>query len=68
MKYKIKAKDILPYMETKLMSLIENPDKIYTVTWNKYAPSVICVEGFYTRFAVGDIMEKEDILKMFEVR
>ena len=68
MKYEIKAKDILPYMETKLISLIENPDKIYTVTWNKYAPSVICVEGFYTYFIVDSGMSKEDILKIIEVR
>ena len=67
MKYKIKAKDILPYMETKLISLIENPDKIYIVTWNKYVPSVINVDGFYTRFAVKDTREKEDILNMIEV-
>ena len=68
LKFKIKGKDILPYMETKLITLIENPDKVYTVAWNKYVPNVIGIEGFYTRFAVGDIMAKEDILKMLEVR
>lgn len=68
MKYKIKAKDILPYMETKLISLIENPDKIYTVTWNKYAPSVICVEGFYAHFIVDNGLSKEELLKTIEVR
>ena len=55
-------------METKLITLIENPEKIYNVIWNKYAPNVIGIDGFYTRFAVGDIMEKEDILKMIEVQ
>jgi hypothetical protein len=68
LKFKIKGKDILPYMETKLITLIENPESIYNVIWNKYAPNVIGIEGFYTRFAVGDIMEKEDILKMIEVQ
>ena len=68
MKYRIKAQDILPYMETKLITLVENPEKIHTVMWNKDAPSVVSIEGYYTRFAVGSITSKEEILKRIEVK
>mgnify|MGYP001769176459 CR=1 FL=1 len=67
LKFKIKGKDILPYMETKLMVLIENPDKVYTVIWSKYTPNVIGIEGFYTIFKVQADVSKELLLKNLEV-
>lgn len=67
LKFNIKGKDILPYMETKLMTLIENPDKPCLITWSKHAPNVISVDGFYTIFKVQTDVSKELLLKFLEV-
>ena len=66
MKFNIKAKDILPYMETKSSKLIENYDKIYEVVWSRYAPNIIGIDGFYTRFMTNG-ENKEELLKLMDV-
>ena len=67
MKFYIKGKDILPIMKNKLNTIIEYPDKQYTVIWSKYAPNVISVDGFYTHFIDGQIENKEALLKSLSV-
>lgn len=65
MKFKIYGKDIKQFLQQDLKS-IEN-EKIYSVSWKQEREELIEVEGYYTKFNCGDLIDKVDLLKSLDV-
>ena len=65
LKFKIKGKDIRPFLQQDLYMI--GMDIIYSVSWKKERENLIEVEGYYTQFNCGDLVDKVDLLKSLEV-
>ena len=65
LKFKIFGKDIRPFLQQDLKIL--DDDSIYSVSWKKERENLIEVEGYYTQFNCGDLVDKVDLLKSLEV-
>jgi hypothetical protein len=42
-------------------------DIIYSVSWKKERENLIEVEGYYTQFNCGDLVDRVDLLRSLEV-
>ena len=65
MKAKVKYGDIKNYLGQGLVKL--NNDDIVECTWKQHRPTVIEIDGYYTHFNCGDLIDKEDFLKSLSV-
>ena len=65
LKFKIKGKDIRPFLQQDLKIL--DDDSIYSVSWKKERENLIEVEGYYTQFNCGDLVDRVDLLRSLEV-
>ena len=66
MKIKVKYGDIKNYLGQGL-NKFKDDDDVLDCTWKASRPTVIEIDGYYTHFECGDLVDKEDLLKSLSV-